>query len=59
MLDKDRVIAGKYRLKRVIGEGGIGAVWEATHLTLDSPVAIKFIDAVVQKRVIQGMSLNI
>ncbi len=44
MLDKDRVIAGKYRLKRVIGEGGIGAVWEATHLTLDAPVAIKFID---------------
>ncbi|MBN1656223.1 MAG: serine/threonine protein kinase [Deltaproteobacteria bacterium] len=44
MLDKNKVIAGKYRLNRVIGEGGIGAVWEATHLTLNSPVAIKFID---------------
>jgi len=35
------VIDGKYQLERVIGEGGMGAVWRAHHLQLDMPVAIK------------------
>jgi serine/threonine-protein kinase len=39
------VIAGKFRLERVIGRGGMGAVWAARHLQLDMPVALKFIDA--------------
>ncbi|MFO0761929.1 MAG: serine/threonine-protein kinase, partial [Byssovorax sp.] len=38
------VIAGKYRLEREIGRGGMGSVWAARHLTLDTPVALKFID---------------
>jgi len=38
------VIAGKFRLERVIGRGGMGAVWLARHLQLDMPVAIKFMD---------------
>ncbi|HRH00654.1 MAG TPA: serine/threonine-protein kinase [Polyangiaceae bacterium] len=37
------VIAGKYRVERVLGEGGMGFVVAATHLTLEIPVAIKFI----------------
>ena len=37
------VIAGKYRVERVLGEGGMGFVVAATHLTLETPVAIKFI----------------
>ncbi len=38
------VIAGKYRLLRKLGQGGMGSVWYAEHLTLHSPVAIKLID---------------
>jgi serine/threonine-protein kinase len=37
------VIAAKYKLNAVIGEGGMGSVWSATHLGLGQPVAIKFI----------------
>ncbi|MBW2452877.1 MAG: serine/threonine protein kinase [Deltaproteobacteria bacterium] len=38
------VIAGKYRLERLIARGGMGEVWHAQHLQLDAPVAIKFMD---------------
>lgn len=41
----DELVAGKYRLTRMIGRGGMGAVWEATHATLGTRVAVKFIDA--------------
>jgi serine/threonine-protein kinase len=35
----------KYDLRRLIGKGAMGEVWEATHTTLGRSVAIKFIDA--------------
>ena len=38
------VIAGKYRLLRQLGKGGMGSVWYAEHLTLHSPVAVKLIE---------------
>ncbi|HEY2409001.1 MAG TPA: serine/threonine-protein kinase [Polyangiaceae bacterium] len=38
------IIAGKYRLGRQLGQGGMGSVWLAEHLSLHSPVAIKLID---------------
>ncbi|HEX4335409.1 MAG TPA: serine/threonine-protein kinase [Polyangiaceae bacterium] len=38
------VIAGKYRLTAKLGQGGMGAVWRADHLTLNAPVAIKLLD---------------
>ncbi|MFO0591246.1 MAG: protein kinase [Polyangiaceae bacterium] len=38
------VIAGKYRLERLLKQGGMGAVWVATHLGLDEKVAVKFMD---------------
>jgi serine/threonine-protein kinase len=44
-LDVGAVIDGKYRLERVIGEGGMGSVWRAHHLQLDLPVAIKLLRA--------------
>lgn len=36
------VIAGKVRLDQLLGKGGMGAVWRGTHLTLGTPVAVKF-----------------
>src|SRR5688572_19130440 len=35
------VIDGRYRIDRVIGQGGMGVVLAATHLQLEHPVAIK------------------
>jgi serine/threonine-protein kinase len=37
------VLMGKYRVERVLGVGGMGAVVEARHLQLDDRVAIKFL----------------
>jgi serine/threonine-protein kinase len=39
-----RVIAGKYRLERHLAKGGMGSVWVARHLQLDTTVAVKFIE---------------
>jgi serine/threonine-protein kinase len=38
------VIAGRFRLNHQIGRGGMGSVWHATHLGLDIPCAVKFIE---------------
>lgn len=37
------VLGGKYRVERVIGQGGMGVVIEAHHLALDERVAIKLL----------------
>src|SRR5262249_14953010 len=37
------VIDEKYRLTRIIGRGGMGAVWQAHNIPLDIDVAIKLI----------------
>jgi eukaryotic-like serine/threonine-protein kinase len=37
------VLAGKYRVERVLGVGGMGVVVAATHLQLEERVAIKFL----------------
>jgi serine/threonine-protein kinase len=39
--DVGNIVAGKYRIESVIGEGGLGRVLAATHLELDQLVAIK------------------
>jgi len=39
----DQIVAGKYRVLRLIGTGGMGTVWEGVHTTLGTRVAIKFI----------------
>lgn len=48
------VIAEKFRVERVIGEGGMGFVVEATHLLLDQRVALKFLrrEVVAQEDVV-------
>jgi eukaryotic-like serine/threonine-protein kinase len=37
------VLAGKYRVERVLGMGGMGVVVAAWHLQLDERVALKFL----------------
>lgn len=39
------LVAGKYRLTRLLGRGGMGSVWEGVHNTLGTRVACKFIEA--------------
>jgi serine/threonine protein kinase len=43
VMEPGRVIAGKFRLTREIGQGGMGAVWAAIHQTLGREVAVKFL----------------
>src|SRR5882724_7353198 len=53
-VQEGEVLGGKYRVGRVLGQGGMGVVVAATHLQLDQPVAIKFLlsPATVQPEVV-------
>ena len=50
----DQVLDGKYQVARLIGEGGMGAVYEATRTADDERVAVKVIndDAVAKDEVL-------
>lgn len=37
------LIAGKYELLELLGEGGMGSIWRGRHVLLDTPVAIKLL----------------
>ncbi len=39
------VVSGKFRIERVLGQGGMGVVVAAKHLQLDETVALKFLRA--------------
>ena len=42
-LQPGALIAGRYRLERLLGEGGMAIVWEATHTVTKRTVAMKFL----------------
>lgn len=45
MIGPGQVLAEKYQLVSMLGQGGMGSVWRAEHLALRSPVAVKLIDS--------------
>ncbi|HWZ91751.1 MAG TPA: serine/threonine-protein kinase [Polyangiaceae bacterium] len=42
-VSEGQLLAGKYRIERVLGQGGMGVVVAAHHIVLDEVVAIKFL----------------
>jgi serine/threonine-protein kinase len=47
------VISSKYELELMLGEGGMGAVWRARNIALDSSVAIKLIRAGLNRQALE------
>src|SRR4029077_1478947 len=39
------ILAGRYRLEEVVGHGGMGSVWRATHTGLGEQVAVKLVSS--------------
>jgi eukaryotic-like serine/threonine-protein kinase len=42
------VVADRYRLERLLGEGGMGSVWAATHTVTHKALALKFLKGAVE-----------
>jgi serine/threonine protein kinase len=51
------IIAGKYALEEMLGEGGMGAVFRARNTAIDMPVAIKLIRADLNRELLSGRLL--
>ena len=39
------ILAGRYRLEEIVGHGGMGSVWRATHTGLGEQVAVKLVSS--------------
>ena len=50
MIDIGTVVNGKYRLVRLLGDGGMGSVYEALHTVLGTRVAIKVLHPELTRR---------
>jgi serine/threonine-protein kinase len=55
MVQIGSVLAGRYRVDRVLGQGGMGVVVQAMHLQLHQPVAMKFLlpEVLANQQVVQ------
>jgi serine/threonine protein kinase len=42
-LTQGQIIAGNYRLEHLLGEGGMGSVWAASHVKSEKRFAVKFL----------------
>ncbi|MDB4941382.1 MAG: Serine/threonine protein kinase [Labilithrix sp.] len=50
MVEIGQIISSKYKLLRLLGDGGMGSVYEAEHLRLGTHVAIKVLHADLARR---------
>ncbi len=50
VVEVGQVISGKYKLLRLLGDGGMGSVYEAEHLNLGTHVAIKVLHTDLARR---------
>lgn len=48
-MESGKVVAGKYRLNQLLGSGGMAEVWSATNTFTERELAIKFMNAQVEK----------
>jgi eukaryotic-like serine/threonine-protein kinase len=42
-LEPGAIVGGRYRIERLLGEGGMGSVWAAAHTITRKRVAVKFL----------------
>jgi serine/threonine-protein kinase len=45
-----KVLQGRYRLRSILAEGGMGVVWQAERVGIERPVVVKFLQAVLSER---------
>jgi eukaryotic-like serine/threonine-protein kinase len=57
-LDVGAVIAEKYELRKLLGRGGMGEVWQARHQTLGEDVAIKVLSLPASEADLRGEALR-
>ncbi len=50
MVEPGQVLGGKYRLVRLVGDGGMGSVYEAEHVMLGTHVAVKILHGELARR---------
>src|SRR5262245_7554990 len=50
VVEVGQVISGKYKLLRLLGDGGMGSVYEAEHVVLGTHVAIKVLHPDLARR---------